>query len=79
MLLGTGGIEMKKVYKKLTEEQKKRGVIFTSTLSTGRTEQTGDNVHEVLTTDSDKYERMKRLVKDSFFNDSPWKFNIIRK
>lgn len=44
-----GGFKkMEKIYKKLTKEQIKRGVIFSSCLSTQRTEQEGDNIHEVL-------------------------------
>ena len=69
---------MKKVYKKLTEEQKKRGVIFSSCLSVYRYETTGDTIHEVLNSDSDKYEQIKRLKDDKFFNASHWNFNILR-
>jgi len=69
---------MRKVYKKLTKEQKSRGVIFSSCLSVSRTETGNDTVHEVFNSDIDKYEKIKRLKDDKFFNDSHYKFNIIR-
>lgn len=69
---------MKKVYKKLTEEQIKRGVIFSSCLSEYRTELTTDTIHEVFKTDLNKSEQMNRLTDDKFFNSSHWNFNIIR-
>jgi hypothetical protein len=70
---------MKKIYKKLTNEQKKRGVIFSSCLSSERFELKGDMIHEVLTSDKDKEKKIKRLKDDKFFNESHFKFNIIRK
>lgn len=69
---------MKKVYKKLTDEQKKRGVIFSSCLSAGRTEQNKDVKHEILNNDEDIKGHIKRLKDDKFFNSSHWNFNIIR-
>lgn len=69
---------MKKVFKALTQAQEEQGVIFTSCLSKYRTEQPGDTVHIVKNTDVDKYEKITRLKDDSFFNASPFKFNIIR-
>ena len=75
---------MKKVYKKLTESQIKRGVIFSSCLSEYRTEQTDtDTIHEVFKTDDIKQElknneEISRLKDDKFFNPSHFKFNIIR-
>lgn len=69
---------MRKIYKKLTKDQVARGVIFTSTLSKATTELAGDTVHEVKADDPDKYETIRRLKDDSFFNSSPWKYNIIR-
>ena len=69
---------MRKVYKKLTEEQKARGVMFSSTLSKFRTEQNTDTMHEVLNTDEDKNAVITRLLNDSFFNASPWSFNVVR-
>jgi len=69
---------MIKVYKKLSEEQIKRGVVFSSCLSEYRTEMAKDTIHEVFKTDSDKDEQMRRLTDDKFFNASHWKFNIIR-
>ena len=67
---------MKKVYKKLTKEQKEKGIIFTSLLSVGRTE--GDTIHEVLETDKDKYTKIDRLKDDKFFNTSYYNYNIIK-
>lgn len=69
---------MQKVYKKLTEDQKKRGVIFSSCLSVGRTEQDGDTIHEVLKDGEDINGHIERLKDDKFFNSSHWNFNIIR-
>lgn len=70
---------VRKIYKKLTEEQKQKGVIFSSCLSVYRTEQKDDNIHEVLSCDVEKHEKIDRLTDDSFFNKSHFKFNIIRK
>ena len=70
---------MRKIYKRLTKEQRDRGVMFTSTLSLGTTERDGDITHEVLWTDVDRYETIARLKNDRFFNDCPfYKYNIIR-
>lgn len=69
---------MIKVYKKLTEEQKNRGVVFTSTLSVSKEELAGDLTHEVMGNDKDKNETITRLKDDRFFNGSQWKYNIIR-
>lgn len=69
---------MKKVYKKLTEEQKKRGVVFSSCLSEHRFETTNDTIHEVLKNDEDIYGHIKKLRDDKFFDSAHWKFNIIR-
>ena len=70
---------MRKIYRNLTEDQKSRGVIFSSTLSTATIELEGDLVHEVFESDSDKDRIIKNLKNDSFFNGSPWKYNIIRR
>jgi hypothetical protein len=64
---------MKKKYKELTEEQKARGVIFSSELVGGGI------VHEVLKDDEDKNVVIARLLNDRFFNDSPYKYNLIRR
>jgi len=69
---------MKKVYHKLTEEQKTRGVIFSSTLSTNKVELMGDTVHEVLKDDEEPGHHIELLKNDKFFNNSPYKYNIIR-
>jgi len=85
---------MKKIYKKLTDEQIKRGVIFSSCLSVQRFETEKDNIHEVfkineidfkdkptyelIEAKNENLESIKRLKDDKFFNDSNFKFNIIR-
>lgn len=69
---------MRKIRKELTAEQRERGVIFSSTLSVGTTEHEVDTVHEVYDSDPDKAEKIRRLKDDRFFNNSPWKYNIIR-
>ena len=70
---------MKKVYRNLTKDQKDRGVIFSSTLSTATVEMAHDIVHEVMADDPDKDRIIKNLKDDSFFNDSQWSYNIIRR
>jgi len=69
---------MRKVYKKLSAEQIKRGVVFSSCLSEQRFETTNDTIHEVLKNSEDKEDTIRRLRDDSFFNSSHWNFNIIR-
>jgi len=69
---------MKKVYKKLSEEDRERGVIFQSTLSVYRTEQQSDVTHEVFEYDSNKNDKIENLLNDSFFNKSHFNFNIVR-
>ena len=77
---------MIKVYKKLTKEQIKRDVIFSSCLSVNRTELKTDTIQEVfqigkdgVKVDFDKnQEEIKRLKNDKFFNPSNRNFNIIR-
>jgi hypothetical protein len=66
---------MRKVYKKLTAEQVKRGVIFSSVLKGNLSE----CLHEVMDTDSDKNEQIARLLNDSFFNGSPYTHNEVRR
>ena len=69
---------MRKVYKKLTEDQIKRGVIFSSCLSIYRYETINDIIHEVFKDQENKAEEITLLKDDRFFNSSHWKFNIIR-
>lgn len=69
---------MKKVYKNLTDDQIKRGVVFSSCLSVARTEQENDTIHEVLKGQENANETINRLLNDSFFNKSPYNFNIVR-
>jgi len=70
---------MKKVYKKLTKEQIKRNVIFSSCLSESRTELINDCVHEVIRGEEDINATINRLLDDKFFNSSHFKFNIVRR
>jgi len=69
---------MRKVYRKLTKDQKERGAIFSSTLSRATNELVGDTIHEVKADDPDRFAKIDRLKDDEFFNDSPWNYNIIR-
>ena len=85
---------MKKVYKKLTEDQKKRGVVFSSCLSEYRTEQPDDLRHELFKINEEDFKNkpgyeLKKVIDnqnrkiinlkdDKFFNSSHWNFNIIK-
>lgn len=70
---------MKKIYKKLTDEQRERGVIFSSCLSKDRTERYEDIVHEVQNDNKQGEIVIKRLKDDSSFDSSPnYNYNIIR-
>jgi hypothetical protein len=69
---------VRKLYKKLTKEQINRGVIFSSTLSPYRFETKETNTHEVFKDDFDLNEHIKRLKDNKFFNESHFKYNIIR-
>ena len=65
---------MRKKYLPLTPDQKERGVIFSSQLMPGAT------IHEV-TKDMTQREQNKKknlLLEDSFFDNSPYKYNLIR-
>ena len=70
---------MKKIYKKLTKDQKDRGIIFSSSLSKYTVEENDGLIHEVTADQENKDETIRRLLDDSFFNNSPWYYNIIRK
>lgn len=71
---------MKKIYKDLTEEQKKRNVVFSSCLSLYTTEQKTDRLHEVLKDEEDKSDKINKLCDDKFFNKSPfYRYNIVRR
>ena len=70
---------MRKLNKKLTKEQKERGVVFSSCLSEYRGEMECDTVHEVKSTDEDKENTIGRLLNDKFFNASHFKYNIVRR
>jgi len=86
---------MIKVYKKLTAEQIKRNVVFSSCLSKYRTEELNEKIHEVFKINEEDFkdkpafelnkaiqkneDTIKNLLDDKFFNSSDWKFNIIRR
>ena len=72
---------MTKIYRKLTADQKARGVIFSSCLSKNRQEGEDDKVHEVFNTASydDREDTISRLLDDKFFNASHYKYNIVRR
>lgn len=63
---------MKKKYLPLTDEQKERGVIFSSQLIGGSC------THEVFNDTPQKNTVINRLLDDSFFNSSHYKYNLIR-
>lgn len=67
---------MRKIYRKLTKEQREAGIVFSSCLSADKYE-TG-TIHEVRGDNPDKEETIRRLKDDKFFNNSPWNYNIIR-
>ena len=69
---------MKTIYKKLTDEQKERDIIFSSTLSIYRTEQSTDTTHELTGKEDDYHEQKRRLLDTSFFRNSHFKYNIVR-
>lgn len=64
---------MRKVYKKLTEEQYNRGVIFSSQL------QPDGSLHEVTNNTQDKDIVIARLLNDKFFNQSGFKYNEVHR
>jgi hypothetical protein len=67
---------MKKIYRKLTKDQKERGVIFSSQLLPGGT------LHEVTATNlydcSPGTNKIDLLKDDKFFRNSCYKFNELR-
>ena len=67
---------MRKIYRKLTKEQKEAGVIFSSCLSSTRYE--NGTIHEVKADDPDRENIIRRLKDDKFFNGFQYKYNIIR-
>ena len=72
--------KMRKLYRKLTADQIKRGVIFSSQLTVyNDCESVRDaSIHEVLESSTDKDRQITLLQDDSFFKSSQWNFNIIR-
>lgn len=67
---------MRKIYRKLTKEQKEAGGIFSSCLSPVKYE-TG-TIHEVKADDPDRENIIRRLKDYKFFDISQYKYNIIR-
>ena len=86
---------MRKIYRRLTKEQIKRGVIFSSCLSVYKTEQEEDRIHEVFKIEVNDFknkpayelikvqEEQQKLINnlkdDKFFFDSKFNYNIIRR
>jgi hypothetical protein len=68
---------MRKIYRALTEDQKRRGIVFSSCLSYHGSEE-GHTIHEVHKDDHQGGAKIERLKDDRFFNRSPFKYNIIR-
>ena len=66
---------MRKVYKRLTKDQKERDIVFSSKLIS---DDMNDKIHEVKIDDPERDEKIERLTNDKFFNSSPFKFNEIR-
>jgi len=69
---------MKKKYRKLTKEQIERGIVFSSCLSENDSE-INNTVHEVHRDDEEREEKIRRLLDDSFFNNSYFNYNIVRR
>jgi hypothetical protein len=72
-----------KVYLNLTKDQRDRKVYFSSTLSTAKFETSDATRHEITSADYLKDWKASetkegRLRNDEFFNNSHFKFNIIR-
>lgn len=67
---------MKKIFKNLTDDQIERGVIFSSQLIPN------GKLHEVTEENyldcSEGTNKIQLLLEDSFFNNSPYKYNEIR-
>jgi hypothetical protein len=70
---------MRKVIKRLTDDQKARGVIFSSTLSVSSSDNESNTTHEVFENTFNKQTVIDRLYDDKFFNGSQYKYNIIRR
>jgi hypothetical protein len=69
---------MRKIYRTLTKDQLTRNVIFSSALSISKEGDDDCIIHEVLDNDTDRDDTIRRLKDDSFFNRSPYNYNIIR-
>lgn len=73
---------MTKLYRKLTKEQRERGVYFSSTLSNYRTETASDKVHEITHEEyrenASECEKKEARLRNSSFFDGLYKYNIIR-
>jgi len=66
---------MRKKYLRLTKEQKNRGIIFSSCLLPDEK----PTIHEVDENDPKKDATIELLLDDKFFDDSPYKYNEIRR
>lgn len=77
-------MSFRKVHKKLTKEQKERGVIFSSELKVLNNPEFNDDYKEVLATDKDGVRKIELLKNTSFFEGMAEEFglnviNIIRR
>ena len=69
------------IYRKLTKNQRQRGVIFSSALLEYKNQpESQASLHEVKANDPKAQEKIKRLKDTSFFaaTDSPYTHNLIR-
>lgn len=69
---------MRKIYLELTEDQKRRGIVFSSSLSKDRQE--GKVIKEVFGDDPIRTYKIDLLLSNGFFSKPPFDFryNIIR-
>lgn len=73
---------MRKRHLKLTNEQKQRGIIFSSCLKGGSNRDNG-TIHELKIPQTPEewlqFEKQRNLLlNDKFFNNSGWTYNEIR-
>jgi len=68
------------VMRELTDEQKERGVIFSSALSVTREGDADRTIHEVLgsMSEEEQNEMQDRLNDHGFFDASHYNYNIVR-
>ena len=69
---------MKKIWRRITKEQKKKSIVFSATPSNHFVETKKDTTYEVFNDDEDMNEKIEKLLSDKFNKDTTWKHNIIR-